>query len=149
MSDVVRYTPDYDKHKMVVIDSFIGAEDGEWVCATDYQAMADQLAACEATLAAVMEDAKIESQRRRRAEQKLEQCEASIAQAELRALDNTSEKGQWEKLEAAYLEGLVYGIKHMSTKEEWPLSWDAKFPGIKAQALIDRAEAIMKEKDHV
>ena len=121
MSDVVRYTPDYDKHKMVVIDSFIGAEDGEWVCATDYQAMADQLAACEATLAAVMEDAKIESQRRRRAEQ---------------------------KLEAAYLDGVEYGIKHMSTKEQWPLSWDAKFPGIKAQALIDRADAIQKEKDH-
>ena len=102
MSDVVRYTPNYDKHKMVVIDRFTDVEDGEWICATDYQALADQLeklivrhnAACESyhaekrdtqdlrtKLAAVMEDAKIESQRRQRAEQKLEACEASIAQA--------------------------------------------------------------------
>ena len=37
-----------------------------------------------------------------------------------------------------YLAGVEWGIKHMSRKAEWPMSWDAKFPGLKAQALIDR-----------
>ena len=42
----------------------------------------------------------------------------------------------------AYLDGVEWGIKHLSKREEWPMSWDAKFPGIKAQALIDRTESI-------
>ena len=38
MSDVNKYTPNYDKHKMVIIDKWTDIEDGEWVSASDYEA---------------------------------------------------------------------------------------------------------------
>ena len=38
-----------------------------------------------------------------------------------------------------YLAGVEWGIRNMCVRAAWPLSWDARWPGFKAQALLDRA----------
>lgn len=53
MSDeAVRYTPNYDKHKMVIIDHFSDVEDGEWIPTADFDSIVadlqSKLAAAEA-----------------------------------------------------------------------------------------------------
>jgi len=35
--------------------------------------------------------------------------------------------------------GVEYALKYWTEREEWPKSYDAGFPGIKAQALMDWA----------
>ena len=44
-----------------------------------------------------------------------------------------------QREQAAYIEGVDWGIRHMSEEKDWPLSWAAGFPGMTAQALTDRA----------
>lgn len=45
-----------------------------------------------------------------------------------------------------FVAGVEWGIKSVSSRVKWPVSWDAGFPGMKAQALIDRATAIRNGK---
>ena len=41
------------------------------------------------------------------------------------------------RLAEAVVWGVEWGIKHFTQREEFPVSWDAGFPGYKAQALLE------------
>ena len=46
-----------------------------------------------------------------------------------------------------YLAGVEWGIKNVSVRADWPLSWEAGWPGMKAQALLDRAATREQAKE--
>lgn len=65
------------------------------------------------------------SQVRRKRDEALKDCDLSLAQ-----------------VAAALCAGVEWAFKQQTKPEEWPLSWEAGFPGLKAQALLDCARVI-------
>lgn len=43
---------------------------------------------------------------------------------------------------AAVCWGVEWALRRHTRKEEWPRSWEAGFPGLKAQALLDFAHEV-------
>jgi len=58
------------------------------------------------------------------------------------AIRDAEKKTRAEVLAAAITWGVEWGLRHAGlSREQWPHSWDAGFPGMKAQALLDAQHA--------
>ena len=56
----------------------------------------------------------------------------------VKTLDEARREAFAKALAAGIVWGVEWGLKHSGMpRENWPMSWDAGFPGLKAQALLD------------